>query len=119
MKKVNLEEKFQLFDEKWCPKIVGSLNESYVKIAKFEGEFLWHKHDHEDEMFLVKKGILTIKFRDKEEKIGPGEFIIIPKGVEHKPVAEEEVHVVLIESKTTLNTGEKTSDLTVENLEYI
>ncbi len=119
MSKVNLVEKFDLFSEKWCPKIVGELNESFVKLAKFEGEFLWHKHDHEDEMFFVTKGVLTIKFRDKEEVINPGEFIIIKKGIEHKPVAKEEVHVMLIESKETLNTGEKKSDLTHENLEYI
>lgn len=119
MDKINLEEKFQLFHEYWSPKIVGELNESYVKIAKFKGEFTWHIHDNEDEMFYVVKGVLTVKFRDKDVCLKEGETIIIPKGVEHMPVAENEVHVLLIEPKSTLNTGNVTNSKTVVDLERI
>ena len=117
--KVNLEEKFKCFYDYWPPEIVGNLNDAHVKLAKLKGEFTWHQHEHEDEMFYIVKGSLLIKFRDKEIRLEEGEFLIIPKGVEHLPVAEEEVHVVLIEPKTTLNTGEKQNELTREQLEYI
>jgi len=106
MDKVNLYEKLNLFTEHWSPKIIGAVNESYVKIAKLKGEFLWLAHEHEDEMFYVLKGVLVIKFRDKDVELSEGEFIIIPKGIEHMPVAENEVHVMLIEAKSTLNTGD-------------
>lgn len=114
MEKVNLAEKFTLFHEHWSPRIVGELNESYVKLAKLEGEFIWHHHEHEDELFLVIKGRLLMQFRDREVWIEEGEFLIVPQGIEHRPVAEEEVHVVMIEPKTTLNTGNITSERTVE-----
>ncbi|WP_459477912.1 cupin domain-containing protein [Clostridium saccharoperbutylacetonicum] len=119
MEKINLEEKFRLFNEYWSPKIIGELNDSYVKIAKFKGEFTWHIHDNEDEMFYVVKGLLTVKFRDKDICLQEGETIIIPKGIEHMPVAIEEVHVLLIEPKSTLNTGNVVNDKTVEKLERI
>ena len=102
---VDIGEKFQLFTETWHPKIVGELNGSYVKIAKLQGEFVWHRHDNEDELFWVIKGTLLIRLRDQDVTLRPGQFVIIPKGMEHLPVAEEEVQVVLLEPKTTLNTG--------------
>ncbi|TQK62540.1 mannose-6-phosphate isomerase-like protein (cupin superfamily) [Brevibacillus sp. AG162] len=117
--KVNLAEKFSLFHEHWNPKIAGELNDSYVKLAKLKGEFVWHQHENEDEMFLVVKGQLLIKFRDKDVWLNEGEFLIVPKGVEHMPVAEEEVHVLLLEPKTTLNTGDQVNEKTVTDLETI
>jgi len=105
MNKVNLDQKFNLFQEHWRPKIVGDLNDSYVKLAKLKGEFIWHHHEGEDELFLVVKGQLNIKLRDGDITLDEGEFVIIPKGVEHMPVAHKEVQVLLIEPKTTLNTG--------------
>ncbi|EGW36561.1 cupin domain-containing protein [Desulfosporosinus sp. OT] len=119
MDKINIREKLNLFNEYWSPRILGEVNESYVKIAKLKGEFLWHIHENEDEMFYVLKGLLIIKFRDKDVIINEGEFLIIPKGIEHMPVAEEEVHVMLIEAKTTLNTGDVRNERTVEKLEKI
>ena len=119
VEKVNVAQKFTLFKEYWVPYIVGELNDSYVKIDKLKGEFVWHKHEAEDELFLVTKGKLLIKLRDKDVWLGEGEFIIIPKGVEHKPVADEEVHVVLIEPKSTLNTGNVKSEKTVAQLKRI
>lgn len=119
MEVIKLNEKFNLFNDHWAPKIVGDLNESHIKLAKFKGEFVWHQHDNEDELFLVIKGQLTIKLRDKDLVINEGEFVIIPKGVEHMPVAEEEVHVLLVEPKSTLNTGNAESDLKVEQLDRI
>jgi len=116
---VNIVQKLSLFNEFWSPKIVGELNNSYVKVAKLKGEFLWHSHENEDELFWIIKGTLLIKFRDKVALIKEGELIIIPKGVEHMPVAEEEVHVVLIEPISTLNTGDIVSERTVENLAKI
>lgn len=119
MDKINLFQKFNLFNEYWSPKILGELNESYVKIAKLKGEFLWHTHENEDEMFFVIKGELVIKFREKDVTLNEGEFLIIPRGIEHMPVAQNEVHVMLIEPKTTLNTGDVKNDRTVEGLEII
>ena len=113
MDAVNLWDKFNLIDEYWSPRIAGELNDSYVKLAKLQGEFVWHHHDDEDELFLVVKGRLLIKLRDRDIWLEEGEFAIIPKGVEHKPVAEEEVHVVLIEPKSTVNTGDVESERTV------
>lgn len=119
MKKVNLAEKFRLFYEYWSPKIVGELNDSYVKLAKFKGEFVWHKHDAEDELFLVIKGHLLIKLRDREIHLDAGEFTIIPRGVEHLPIADEETHVLLLEPKTTLNTGDVLNERTARDLQRI
>jgi len=119
MQKVNLKEKFTLFSEHWSPKIVGELNGQSVKIVKFQGEFVWHHHDEEDELFLVVEGQMTIKFRDKDIVLEAGEFLIVPRGVEHMPVAEEEAHVLLFEPLDTLNTGNVQSDQTVEDLETL
>jgi mannose-6-phosphate isomerase-like protein (cupin superfamily) len=119
MDKVNLTHKCSLINDHWSPKIVGELNESYVKVAKLKGEFVWHHHEKEDEMFFVIKGKLIIRFKDRDIKIEEGEFLIIPKGVEHLPVAEEEVCVMLIEPKSTLNTGNIRDKRTVENLDRI
>jgi mannose-6-phosphate isomerase-like protein (cupin superfamily) len=113
MEKVNIAQKFDLFQERWSPRIVGELNDSYVKLAKLKGEFVWHHHQAEDEMFLVVKGKLLIKFRDRDIWLQKGEFVIIPKGVEHLPVAEEEVQVMLLEPKSTVNTGNVQSARTV------
>lgn len=116
---VNLASKFALFDDAWSPKIVGELNDSFVKVAKLKGEFVWHHHQDEDELFLVVKGHLKIRLRDGEVDLRPGEFVIIPKGVEHLPVADEEAHVVLLEPKSTLNTGNVRSGRTVEDLQRL
>ena len=119
MNKVNLNDKFALFNELWSPKIVGEINESHVKLAKFKGEFVWHQHENEDEMFLVIKGSLCIKLRDQDIHLKEGEFVIIPKGVEHLPIAHDEAHVLLLEPKTTLNTGNISNDKTKSNLNWI
>jgi mannose-6-phosphate isomerase-like protein (cupin superfamily) len=119
MEKVNLAQKVSLFDDYWSPKIVGEINDSYVKLVKLKGEFVWHHHDAEDELFLVIRGRLLIKLRDRDIKLGEGEFVIIPRGVDHLPVAEEEVHVLLLEPKTTLNTGDVRNERTVAELERI
>lgn len=119
MEKINVKEKLNLFNEYWNPKIIGELNESYVKLVKLKGDFIWHSHENEDEMFYVLKGLLIIKFRDNDVHLNEGEFIVIPRGIEHMPVAEEEVHVMLIESKTTLNTGNVVNERTVEDLKKI
>ena len=113
MDKVNIAQKFGQFDEHWSPRIVGELNDNYVKLAKISGEFIWHHHDDEDEMFLVIKGSLLMKFRDRDVRVEEGEFIIVPRGVEHLPVAEEEVQIMLLEPKTTVNTGNVESERTV------
>ena len=105
MEKANLANKFGLFQEYWSPKIAGELNDSYLKLAKLKGEFVWHHHEAEDELFLVVKGRLVIKLRDRDISLDEGEFVIIPRGVDHCPVAEEEVHVLLLEPKSTVNTG--------------
>jgi len=111
---INLTGKFNLFHEHWHPKIVGELNDSYVKLAKLKGEFVWHQHENEDELFLVVKGTLVIKLRDQDLTLREGEFVIIPKGVEHLPVAKEEVRVLLLEPKSTSNTGNVQDEHTVE-----
>lgn len=119
MEKINIYEKLNLFNEYWSPKVIGEVNDSYIKAVKLKGEFLWHSHANEDEMFYVLKGVLTIRFRDKDVTLDAGEFVIIPKGIEHMPVAEEEVHVMLIEAKSTVNTGDVKNERTVEELERI
>jgi mannose-6-phosphate isomerase-like protein (cupin superfamily) len=119
MEVVNLKDKLSKVKEYWSPKIIGELNDSYVKAVKFTGEFVWHHHENEDELFLVIKGKLRMKFRDREVAVAPGEFIIVPKGVEHLPVADEEVEVVLLEPKTTLNTGNVRNERTRIELEHL
>ena len=119
IEKIDLARKLALFEERWSPRIVGEVNEMHVKLAKLQGEFVWHQHEKEDELFLVIKGRLTMRFRDGETVLGPGEMIIVPKGVEHLPVATEETHVMLFEPKTTLNTGDVRNERTVENLKRI
>ncbi len=119
MNKVVLDEKFSLFSEHWSPKIVGELNGQQVKLARFKGEFVWHQHEKEDELFFIVEGTLKIEFRDKIVTLKKDEFLIVPKGVEHKPVAEEEVLVMLFEPATTLNTGNTESDLTKHQLDSI
>ena len=117
--KVNISEKFSQFSDHWNPRIVGDLNGQHVKLVKVLGEFVWHKHDEEDEMFLVTKGILKMEFRDKTVELNPNEFIIVPKGIEHRPVAESEVEIMLFEPVGTLNTGDTLGNLTRETLEKI
>ena len=119
MHTINIAKKFSQFDEMWSPKILGEVNDSYVKAVKFRGEFVWHHHDNEDEMFLVVAGRLRMKFRDHEELVGAGEFIIVPRGVEHLPVAEEDTQVLLFEPKSTLNTGNVINERTLPELEKL
>jgi len=116
---VNLADMFSRFQEHWSPKIVGEVNDSLVKLVKLKGEFVWHHHEREDELFLVVKGTLRLKLRDKDLVLGPGEFAIIPHGVEHLPVAEEETHVLLFEPNSTLNTGNVRNDRTVATLDRL
>ena len=119
MEKINLSEKLTLFDDYWSPRIVGALNGQHVKIAKLKGEFVWHHHENEDELFLVLKGCLTIKLRDRDVVLEAGECLIVPRGVDHKPVAEDEVHVLFFEPAGTLNTGNTRNDRTIECPERI
>ena len=119
LEKVEVAEKFALFDEPWSPKIVAELNDAYVKVVKLEGEFVWHHHDDEDELFWVVSGRLRMELRDGEVVLEPGELLVVPKGVEHRPIAEGETHVVLIEPKTTLNTGNVRDERTVDELARI
>jgi len=119
MRTINVAEKFSQFSEPWSPKILGEVNDTYVKAVRLKGEFVWHHHQHEDELFFVVKGTLRMKFRDRDEIIHEGEFIIVPRGVEHLPVADEEVQVLLFEPKSTLNTGNVTNERTLAELERI
>ena len=119
MEKINLDQKLSLFSDHWNPRIVGELNGQHVKLAKLKGEFVWHHHEHEDELFYVVKGKLRIEFRDKTVEMEPGEMIVVPKGVEHKPVADEEVHVMLFEPASTLNTGNVENERTRKELEKL
>jgi len=119
MKKVNLEQKFSLFNEHWSPKIVGELNNQQIKLVKFLGNFVWHKHDEEDELFFVVKGTFVMELRDKNIELREGEFLIVPRGVEHRPVADEEVWVMLFEPASTLNTGNVQNERTKAELEKI
>jgi mannose-6-phosphate isomerase-like protein (cupin superfamily) len=119
MQTINIKEKLASFADCWSPKIIGELNESYVKAVKLKGEFVWHHHDNEDELFLVIKGTLRMRFRDRDALVREGEFLIVPRGVEHLPVADEEVHILLIEPKSTLNTGNLNNERTVAQLERI
>ncbi len=123
MKVVNLAEKFSRFSDYCNPRIVGEVNDLHVKVVKLKGEFIWHHHQNEDELFLVARGVLRMQFREgaeeREVKIGPGEFVIVPKGTEHRPVGDEEVHIVLFEPKSTLNTGNVINERTVAQLQEI
>jgi mannose-6-phosphate isomerase-like protein (cupin superfamily) len=114
MQKVNLAEKLGQFTERWSPRIVGELNGQHVKLVKLEGEFVWHHHEHEDELFLVLRGHLDMHLRDGVVGLDPGELCIVPRGVPHKPVAAGEVHVLLFEPASTLNTGNLRNERTVE-----
>ena len=117
--KVNLASAFASFKEHWSPRIAGSINDMHIKLAKLRGEFVWHHHETEDELFLVTKGSLTMKFRDRDETVNEGEFIIVPAGVEHCPVCDDECEVILLEPKSTLNTGTETNERTVTDLKEI
>ena len=119
MNTINVAEKFSRINEMWSPKILGEVNDSYIKAVKFIGEFVWHHHDNEDEMFMVISGKLRMKFRDREEVVGPGEFIIVPHGVEHLPVSDQETQVLLFEPKSTLNTGNVRNERTLAELEKL
>ncbi len=119
MEKVNIREKFNQFSDHWNPRVIGELNGQQVKAARLKGEFIWHHHDHEDELFLVTKGKLKMEFQDKTVEIGEGEFIIVPRGVEHKPVAEDEVELLLFEPASTLNTGNVVNERTVNELKKL
>jgi len=119
IEKVNLAYKFSLFNDYWSPKVAGQVNDFAVKLVKLKGEFIWHHHDNEDELFLVVKGRLRIELRDGEVVLDEGEFVIIPKGVEHRPVADDEVHVLLLEPNTTLNTGNVQNERTVRDLKRV
>jgi len=119
VRSVNLAAKFRLFDDYWSPKIVGDVNDSYVKLVKLKGEFVWHHHEAEDELFLVVKGRLLLRFRERDVWVEEGEFVIVPRGVEHLPIAPEEAHVLLLEPQSTLNTGNVRNERTVAELERI
>lgn len=119
MDKVNVKQKLSLINEYWSPKIIGELNDHQIKIAKLKGEFIWHKHDHEDEMFYIIDGELTIEFRDRKLYLTPGEFCIVPRGVEHRPVAKDEVSIILVEPASTLNTGNVMHQLTEKEIDRI
>ncbi len=118
-KVINIQERFNLFEDQWSPKRIGILNDQQILLAKIQGEFVFHQHENEDELFLVKKGVLEMHLRDKIETIREGEFYIVPKGVEHKPVAKEEVHILLFEPLTTKHTGNIVADITVDKYESI
>ena len=119
MDKVNIPQKLSVFDDYWNPRIVGELNGQYVKLVKFQGEFVWHRHEHEDEFFYVLNGKFTMEYRNKTMEINENEFIIVPKGIEHRPVAKNEVAVMIFEPKTTSNTGNQNCELTRKNLDKI
>lgn len=119
LKKINIAQKLSMFSDHWNPSVIAELNGQGVKLAKLKGEFVWHRHENEDELFLVVKGELTMQFRDKNVYLKEGEMLIVPKGVEHRPVAQEEVSVLLFEPLGTVNTGDAVSDLTKHDLEKI
>lgn len=119
MNKVNIAQKLALITEYWSPRIVGELNGQHVKLTKLKGDFIWHHHEHEDEMFLVIKGTLLMRLRDGDVTLNEGEFFVVPKGIEHQPVADEEVHVLLFEPAGTLNTGNVRNERTLEKLKIL
>jgi mannose-6-phosphate isomerase-like protein (cupin superfamily) len=116
---INLASKLSLFSEHWSPKVIAELNGQQVKVVKFRGDFLWHHHEHEDELFLVLSGRLRMEFRDHQAWLGPGELIVVPRGVEHRPCAEKEVHVLLFEPATTVNTGNVVNERTLRELQHL
>jgi len=117
--KINLQEKFSRFQELWTPKIIAELNGQHVKIAKVRGEFVWHKHDNEDELFMVIHGKLIVRFHDKEIELGPGELLTVPRGVEHQTAAKEETYLLMVEPVATVNTGDANDNRCVEELEWL
>ncbi len=117
--KVSIAQKLSLFEEHWSPKVVGELNGQHVKLVKLLGPFVWHHHDEEDELFLVVRGRFRMEYRDREEWVEEGEFVVVPRGVEHRPVAEEEAHIMLFEPASTVNTGNATGGMTQETLDRI
>lgn len=119
MEKVNIEEKLECIKEYWRPGIIGELNGQYVKVAKLKGTFVWHAHENEDELFYVLHGSLKMEFRDKTEILNSGDMIVVPKGVEHRPVAENEVSIMLFEPKDTVNTGNVENNLTIKDLDFV
>ena len=119
MNKINLLEKFNLFSDHWSPKVIAELNGQQVKLAKVEGEFIWHDHANEDELFFIVKGALRIEFRDRTVELGEGEMMVVPRGVEHKPIAEEETWLMLLEPASTQHTGEVESERTVNEQPFI
>lgn len=119
MESINIHQKLTLFNDTWSPKIIAELNGQQVKLAKLHGEFIWHSHAHEDELFYIIKGVLIMEFRDKTITLKQGDMLVIPAGVEHKPIAEEEVHVMLFEPANTKHTGEIQHELTVTSFDYI
>ena len=119
MSVINIQQKFGLFNDQWSPKKIGELNGQQILLAKIEGEFVFHKHDNEDELFMVQKGVLEMHLRNEVITINEGEFYIVPKGVEHKPVAKEEVYILLFEPLSTKHTGNVVADITVDNYEEI
>ena len=116
---VNLRDKFAKFTDQWRARVVGELNDTFVKLVKIKGEFIWHHHEEEDELFFIAQGRLLMKFRDGDVWINEGEFLIVPRGVEHCPVAPEEVHIMLVEPKSTVNTGNVVSERTVTEFKRI
>jgi len=119
METINLQDKFSRFSDYCNPRVIGAINDCEVKVVKLKGEFIWHHHDAEDELFLVVKGRMRMRFRERDVTVSPGEFIIVPKGVEHMPEADDEVHIVLFEPKSTLNTGNVRNERTVVELERL
>jgi len=119
MNKINLSEKLSKFSDHWNPRLLAEMNGQHVKVAKFQGEFVWHSHQDEDELFMVLKGSFTMEFRDRSVELSEGEIIVVPKGIEHRPVAQVEVEVLLFEPATTVNTGEADSELRQENIDKI
>lgn len=119
MNSINLQQKFRLFDKQWHPHIIAELNDNYIKLARLQGEFVWHKHDEEDEMFVVVEGTLMMDFRDKTIAVNEGEILVVPKGVEHRPWTKDEVKVMLVEPKSTLHTGDVVVEQTVTKMDWI
>ena len=119
IEKVNVEHKLNLFTDHWSPKIIGALNGQHVKLAKLKGEFSWHKHELEDELFYVLKGSFIMEFRDRRVELNENEFLIVPRGIEHRPVATEEVSIMLFEPASTLNTGDQENEYTNHELDWI
>jgi mannose-6-phosphate isomerase-like protein (cupin superfamily) len=116
---VDIDAKFGLFSELWSPKVIGKINNYLIKVGKLQGDFVWHKHTDTDELFIVHKGVLQIEFRDGQVVLKPGQMFVVPKGVEHRPHADQECQIILFEPEATLNTGDAKSEMTVEKLEWI